>query len=36
MPPERGPHAVQCVAPGAIYRLEWFGDWAPAVTRISG
>jgi RES domain-containing protein len=29
------PHAVQSVAPGAIYRLEWSGDSKPAVTRIS-
>jgi hypothetical protein len=30
------PHAVQSVAPGAIYyRLEWSGDLKPAVTRIS-
>jgi RES domain-containing protein len=28
-------HAVQSVAPGAIYRLEWSGDSKPAVTRIS-
>ena len=30
------PHAVQSVAPGAVYRLEWSGDREPAVTRISG
>ena len=30
------PHAVQSVAPGAVYRLEWSGDDEPAVTRISG
>ena len=29
------PHAVQSVAPGAVYRLEWSGDKEPAVTRIS-
>jgi RES domain-containing protein len=29
------PHAVQSIAPGAIYRLEWSGDSKPAVTRIS-
>ena len=29
------PHAVQSVAPGAVYRLEWSGDSKPAVTRIS-
>jgi RES domain-containing protein len=28
------PHAVQSVAPGAIYRLHWSGDSKPAVTRI--
>jgi RES domain-containing protein len=28
------PHAVQSVALGAIYRLEWSGDSKPAVTRI--
>ena len=30
------PHAVQSVAPGAVYRLEWSGDREPAITRISG
>jgi RES domain-containing protein len=30
------PHAVQSVAPGAVYRLEWSGGKEPAVTRISG
>ena len=29
------PHAVQSVAPGAVYRLEWSGDKEPAITRIS-
>ena len=29
------PHAVQSVAPGAVYRLKWSGDDEPAVTRIS-
>ena len=29
------PHAVQSVAPGAVYQLEWSGDSKPAVTRIS-
>ena len=29
------PHAVQSVAPGAVYRLEWSGDEEPAVTQIS-
>jgi hypothetical protein len=29
------PHAVQSVAPGAVYRLEWSGDEEPTVTRIS-
>jgi hypothetical protein len=29
------PHAVQSVAPGAVYRLEWSGDPEPAITRIS-
>jgi hypothetical protein len=29
------PHAVQSVAPGAVYRLEWSGDREPTVTRIS-
>jgi hypothetical protein len=28
-------HAVQSVAPGAVYRLEWSGDLEPTVTRIS-
>ena len=30
------PHAVQSVAPGAVYRLEWSGDKEPAITRIAG
>src|SRR5271154_1687212 len=29
------PHAVQSVAPGAVYRLKWSGDKEPTVTRIS-
>jgi hypothetical protein len=29
------PHAVQSVAPGAVYLLEWSGDEEPMVTRIS-
>jgi hypothetical protein len=29
------PHAVQSVAPGAVYRLEWCGNKEPAVARIS-
>jgi RES domain len=29
------PHAVQSVAPGGVYRLEWSGDPAPAITQIS-
>ena len=29
------PHAVQSVAPGAVYRLEWSGDEEPAISRIS-
>jgi hypothetical protein len=29
------PYAVQSVAPGAVYRLEWSGDSKPIVTRIS-
>jgi hypothetical protein len=29
------PHAVQSVAPGAVYRMEWSGDEEPAITRIS-
>ena len=29
------PHAVQSVAPGAVYRLEWSGNKEPAVARIS-
>jgi hypothetical protein len=29
------PHAVQSVAPGAVYRMEWSGDDEPTVTRIS-
>ena len=29
------PHAVQSVAPGAVYRFEWSGDKEPAVARIS-
>ena len=30
------PHAVQSVAPGAVYRLAWSGHVEPAITRISG
>jgi hypothetical protein len=30
------PHAVQSVAPGAVYRLEWSGDREPALRQISG
>jgi RES domain-containing protein len=30
------PHAVQSVAPGGVYRLEWSGDPSPAITQISG
>ena len=30
------PHAVQSVAPGALYRFEWSGGREPAITRISG
>ena len=30
------PHAVQSVAPGAVYRLEWSGDQEPVITRIAG
>ena len=30
------PHAVQSVAPGAVYRLEWSGDEKPTVTQITG
>ncbi|HEY1780285.1 MAG TPA: RES family NAD+ phosphorylase [Roseiarcus sp.] len=30
------PHAVQSVAPGAAYRMEWFGHTEPAITQISG
>jgi hypothetical protein len=29
------PHAVQSVAPGAVYRFEWSGDPQPAITRVS-
>src|SRR5579872_6945726 len=29
------PHAVQSVAPGAVYRFEWSGDREPAIRRIS-
>jgi RES domain len=29
------PHAVQSVAPGAVYRFEWSGDSEPAIRRIS-
>ena len=28
------PHAVQSVAPGAVYRFEWSGDREPAIARI--
>jgi hypothetical protein len=30
------PHAVQSVAPGAVYRLEWSGAEEPVITQISG
>jgi hypothetical protein len=30
------PHAVQSVAPGTAYRLEWSGDPEPAISQISG
>jgi len=30
------PHAVQSVAPGAVYRLAWSGNREPTVARISG
>jgi len=29
------PHAVQSVAPGAVYRFEWSGESEPAIRRIS-
>jgi hypothetical protein len=29
------PHAVQSVAPGAVYRFEWSGSPAPTITRLS-
>jgi hypothetical protein len=29
------PHAVQSVAPGAVYRFEWSGAKEPAIRRIS-
>ncbi len=29
------PHAVQSVAPGAVYRFEWSGSPEPAISRIS-
>ena len=29
------PHAVQSVAPGAVYRLEWSVDPEPAIAQIS-
>jgi RES domain-containing protein len=29
------PHAVQSVAPGAVYRFEWSGAPEPAITKIS-
>jgi hypothetical protein len=29
------PHAVQSVAPGAVYRFEWSGTPEPAIARIS-
>ena len=29
------PHAVQSVASGAVYRLEWSGAEEPAITKIS-
>ena len=29
------PHAVQSVAPGAVYRFEWSGSPEPAIVRVS-
>jgi hypothetical protein len=29
------PHAVQSVAPGAVYRFEWAGSSEPMISRIS-
>jgi hypothetical protein len=29
------PHAVQSVAPGAVYRFEWTGRAEPTITRMS-
>jgi hypothetical protein len=29
------PHAVQSVAPGALYRLEWSGDPEPTISRLT-
>jgi hypothetical protein len=29
------PHAVQSVAPGAVYRFAWSGEKEPTITRIS-
>ncbi len=29
------PHAVQSVAPGAVYRFEWAGNPEPAIVRVS-
>jgi hypothetical protein len=29
------PHAVQSVAPGAVYRFEWAGSPEPAIARVS-
>jgi RES domain-containing protein len=29
------PHAVQSVAPGAVYRMEWSGDREPEIRRVS-
>ena len=29
------PHAVQSVAPGAVYRMEWCGDREPEIRRVS-
>ena len=29
------PHAVQSVAPGAVYRFEWSGEREPAIVKVS-
>ena len=29
------PHAVQSVAPGAVYRMEWSGGREPSIRRVS-